>query len=176
MDVKFVDEESVIAYFQNLAKNHTELRHSIDKRKTFFFIVDKYDLSEFDQALRSELSHYPALLLDGIEGSLNDNGSANYTDEIIISFSILDKAKGKEAIRAARKKAKQIGMQFITRMRIDSNAGKFLVADSNVRFRIYNVNYEPIGRIDPDLYGYIFSFKIDCPFSFAPTNAIWGDL
>lgn len=172
MSVKFVEEDAIQDYFENLAKAHKEIAHS-NERKAFHFIADKYDLDEFDKAIKSCVK-FPSLLLDSIEGSLDDNDSANYTDQINFAFSILIKAKGRLEIREARKKAKRIGLEIITRMRADKNKGK-LFNNPLINMQIKS-NYEPIGKIDPDLFGYIFTVSIICPFSFSPNSTTWSDL
>lgn len=172
MSVNFVEEEKIQDYFENLAKVHKEIAHT-DEMKSFFVVTDKYDLDEIDKAVRS-YAKFPAVLLESIEGDLDDNGSANYTDAVNVTFSILLKGRGRQEIRNARNNAKRIGMEFLTRMRMDKNNGVLFgkpTADMQIK-----ASYQPIGKIDPDLYGFIFSVKIICPFSFSSNSATWSDL
>jgi len=155
-------------YLEAKAKQHPDIPHNPEQKKVAFYAVDDpYDLSEFDNALRN-FSAFPAMIAEQNEGELNDNQSANYTDTIEGAFMIVDERRNREAIRAVRNRCWEIGKAILVQMRKDArpDGSGGIMPGRLVHFRIDGVGYAPVGPMATKYYGYVFSFRFACPFSF----------
>ncbi|HWK58742.1 MAG TPA: hypothetical protein VNQ80_15470 [Parapedobacter sp.] len=152
-------------FLEAKAVQHADIPHDpANKKVAFYGLDDPYDLEEFDQALRN-FAAFPAMLAELNEGELDDNDSANYTDTMMGGFMIVDKRRGKEPTRDVRHRCREIGKAIITQIRKDSRAGVVKPGEI-VHMRINNVSYTPVGPLASQYYGYLFTFRFICPFSF----------
>ena len=172
-------EADLKQYFDKLATQSVDIKHDpAAKKKSFFYIDNPFDLQAIENALRNTIQ-VPALLLDVPEIKPDSNGSTNYTVSMDCTFSIVTKAKGTDAIEAARTQCYQIGMKFLSTMHADSRKGT-MIPGKRAYFRINedqcNVGLSPIGPMAIDFYGWLFSFRIVCPFSITVNSGDWQDL
>lgn len=167
-------EASYIAYFKNLATKSTDIAHVETTLKKSFFVVDNpFDLTEVDNALRSGIK-LPAMLLDIPKFTPSGNGGANYTNTVEGTFVILQKAS-KGNLSSVRDECLQIGLKFLYRMHYDYKE-QMIEAGRPVFFKMEDTDVEPVGPIAVEHYGYIFTFRFICPFSFSVSGASWTDL
>ena len=165
-----------IAYFENLAIQSKVLNHDplpANKKQSFFYISDPYTTTSLDNALRNRVQ-YPVMLLDAPSGVLDNNEGANYTNTLQGQFRIVGKTD-KDNIDQVQDACFKFGFDILTRMRHDSRLHQ-IMPNKPISFQIEDVPYEPIGPISLVHYGYVFSFRFICPFSFSVTSASWRDI
>lgn len=156
-----MDPNEIITYLEQKAAQF--LGHEIGGTRCQFFVIDNpYELSEFDDALRNTV-RVPAMLVEGEDGVISGNQSANNTDTMNFSFMILDKRNGRESIRDVRNRCKAWGVQVITQIRKERISG--IVAGKVVTFDL-NCPYSPVGPINTDCWGYHFSLQFIVPITF----------
>lgn len=156
-----MDPNEIIDYLEKKAEQF--LGHQIGGSRCQFFVIDNpYDLGEFEDALRNTV-RVPAMLVEGEDGVISGNQSANNTDTLNFSFMILDKRKGRESIRDVRNRCKAWGVQVITQIRKERISG--IVANKVVTFEL-NCPYSPVGPINVDYFGYHFSIQFIVPITF----------
>lgn len=157
--------DDFFGYLEAKAVQHPDIPHDPENKKIAFHAIDDpYDLDEFDTSLRN-FAAFPAMLAELSEGELDDNDSTNYTDTMNGGFMIVDKRRGKEPLRAVMHRCREIGKTIIIQMRRDARAGTVKPGEL-VHFRIVGVPYTPVGPMANDYYGYLFTFRFICPFSF----------
>ncbi|SEM66499.1 hypothetical protein SAMN05192574_101391 [Mucilaginibacter gossypiicola] len=173
-----ITEAQYIAYFTGLAQKHNQIRHGVDGRTAFFFIPVDMDLKEIDNAIRATKAT-PMMALDSMNGTFSDNnGTQSHLQTISGQFTILDKAdpREQEDIRGVQDKCLAIGLQVCARMH---NELKGNPANPNLaggaRFVIHNVQYDPVGPMAGNHYGYTFRYTITCPFGFTVDSGNWLD-
>lgn len=156
-------------YLESKAIQNPSINHIEANGKKFFYVIDDpYELSEFDNALRSELKSFPAMILEFGEGMLDDNNANNYTDTMRGSFMIVDKydnKKGTERPRQIRTRCLEIAKQILIQIRKDRTS-QTIEPGKHINFRIDNVPYTPVGPMAIQYYGYMVSFEFICPFTF----------
>lgn len=167
-----MSEQDYINYFETLCLQSKDINHLNEGRKSFFYVDDPYDMDELDNALRNSLQ-YPAFILE-VPTGMFDAHATNYTDTPNCSFSIITKAKTLYEARVARNTCKEIGLKFLARMSEDSRYNQ-IIPNRIIHFRIEDINYESIGPMAADLYGYMFNFKFVCPLYFNVDAGIWRD-
>lgn len=172
-----ITEIPFIAYFENLATQHSLIQHNRNGRNAFFYVPAEYDLREIDNALRSGVAT-PLLMLDCPDGMINDNGAASHHDDMNVQITILEKTdSGKVSdIRLAREKCKPVGFQILQRMLIDKGRKKLIQADVTTHFQLNQVKYDPVGPIASIYYGYTFRVLLRCPFGFKVDDGTWLDI
>lgn len=154
----------ILQYLEHKVATSGSFTHDLtDNKKAFYVIDDPYNLSEFDEAIRS-MTTFPAMLVEQLQGQLDDNDSANYTDTIQIGMIIIDK-RAKETIRTVRNRCFHIGKSILTDIRKDVPQLN-IIPDKYVTMRIDNIPYTPVGPIADGYYGYIFQFEFIVPFTF----------
>ena len=167
-------EIEYINYFEALARKNVQLKHNPEQNwRSFFCIHNPYETAEFDQALRSSAAS-TVFLLDAPVGFLSDNGSMNYTQTSKLNYMIVAKAN-KERIRQVRNDCFQIGMDVLERIGADAKK-QMIIPGKSIYFDAENINYDVVGPINLDYYGYAFSFSLVCPFSFSSKTGAWTDI
>lgn len=159
-----IDQELFLNYLTLKAVQQGVLHDPENNKKAVHVIDDPYNLGEFDEALRNFAS-FPAMLLEEGGGGLDDNNSSNYTDTKDFSFMIIDKRNGTEAARAVRARCLAIGQKILVQIRKDCNAMQ-VVPGKYITMRLDDCPYVPVGPMDTKYYGYMFSLRFICPFSF----------
>lgn len=169
-----ITEEAYIAYFENLAARHLEINHVPGSTSAFFYIPVPMNLTEIDNAITSSKST-PLLALDALNGAFDSKQSASYLQTVQGQFFILDKVKvGNSAtIRDAQDKCLKIGMDILARMEVDTKGSAPIARGA--RFVYSNVQYNPVGPMASNHYGYTFRFTVTCPFGYTVNSAIWQD-
>lgn len=168
-------EQQYIDYFTSLAIQSKEINHTENGMVSFAYIEQAFDLDAFDEKLRSATSSRFFLLISE-EGSFSDNGSLNYTQAVDGEFLVVERTGNARTISQARNNSLLIGQNFLSRMRIDSSKRGQIVPGAAVHFRIDNVDYEKVGPLDDQWYGYLFRFRFTCPFGFTVDDATWRDI
>ena len=173
--MSLVTELQYLTYFKNLAVKHKQLTDGTGGQ-SFYYMPSQYDLTELDMAFRNLLKP-TCMVLEGLKGRLDDSGSKNYVQYIDGMFMILVKSDSSDVttIRASRDTALGIGLDIFARMRADFSSGALLGNPSVNFFAIHNANYQPVGPMEGNFYGYAFTFTITCPFGFTVSSASWLD-
>ncbi|MFD2163666.1 hypothetical protein ACFSJU_14750 [Paradesertivirga mongoliensis] len=169
-----MEEQQYIDYFENLCRQSLDINHEVDGKKAFFYLDNPDNTDEIDNAFRNQIQ-YPAFILDAPAGMVSGNGSANYTDSPVGSFTVLCQAKTPEEVRQARDRSKSIGISFLARMNKDARENK-IVAGKRINFVINDNAYEPMNFPAHQLYGYVFEFLFVCPFGFSSDSGTWRDI
>lgn len=158
--------DELFDYLEEKAVQSPDIPHDpANKKLAFHAVDDPYDLEEFDKALRN-FAVFPAMLAEHIDGELDDNNSANYTEDWNVGFMIVDRRNGKEAIRDVRARCMRIGRAIIVQMRKDGRPGRGSNPGVQRFFRIERVGFTPVGPMMTHYWGYLFTFRFICPFSF----------
>lgn len=139
------------------------LGHEIDGERCSFFVIDNpYDMGEFDKALRN-IVQVPAMLVDGPEGFVSGNSSANNTDSQSYVFMVIDKRDDSERVRDVRFRCRELGLSILTKIRKDRQIN--IVPGKIVHFEM-NSSYSPVGPISVKYYGYSFAVEFIIPITF----------
>lgn len=163
------------AYFDNLVAQSRRL-------KAFYFINDRYNLSAFDDAVKS-IGLTPALLLEQYDYEIADKGSRNFMKSLQGQFNILIKTtQGKQStIDDAHTTGEKIADVIIARMRRDFDGGYTVAPDDasmsgTVFFREIKAKVQAIGPISADYYGVGVIFTWENGFVEPVDNTEWNDL
>lgn len=117
-------EPEYIAYFENLATQHTALRHNpaVAGEAAFFLVADD-NMTELEVAVRNKLK-LPALLLDQYFDELDTNQDNNRL-RIEGGFSVICQIEvgNTASVRAARHQARLIARSILARVRKDLRPG-----------------------------------------------------
>jgi hypothetical protein len=151
-------------YFIKLATQNLDIAHT-ENDPAFFFIKDRFNLEEFDNAIRSA-GHTPAVLLENYSFDKEDSGSAkNYWKFLSCRFNVLAKAEvGNEAsIDEAQTYCESIAEEIIDKMREQLQDGmtfELTPGDKSPRifFPVQNIKGDFIGPISTDYYGVTVGF------------------
>lgn len=167
-----ITEEQYIEYYKTLAMLHKGIGHVPGKKDAFFFIPMQYDLSAIDTAIRNSKS-VPLLALDAQRGNFDDNSSDSFVQIIEGQFTVIDKAEvGNQAtIQQAQNKCLTIGLQLIAKMKQDARKRKLM--HEIVQFSVKDVQYDPVGPMQQNHYGYTFLFKLTCPLGLRVEPELW---
>lgn len=153
----------ILDYLEQKVSEHDLIHHDPGNgKKAYCVIDDPYDFSEFDDALRN-CSSFPAVLAELVNGHLDDNDSANYTNSVVASIMVLDRPRNGESTRDAKSRCFDIGIAILQSIRKDVPHG--IVAGKRMNFRI-NSNYQPVGPLDSKYWGYQFELSFMGSFSF----------
>jgi len=107
---------AIVAYFQQLATEHAEIRHS-QANKRFY----RCEIDELNTAIPS-VARFPALILEGYSFMIEDRGSDNPVKHRICAFMLLDKVSGQlnyDNLHETWDKLETIGDDIICRIRAD---------------------------------------------------------
>lgn len=153
-DRKFSD---MVAYFKQLATEHTAIAHS-DTEKHFF----RFELDEVLTGLPRGMN-YPAIVLEGYRFSLIDNKSDNVIKRRDGAFMLLDHIPDTgdhDHIHNVWGDLEEVGDDIIARIRHDKRNPLSPVRDFNVNSVEANLLSTEFGN----LYGIRFTFTMDASF------------
>jgi hypothetical protein len=128
MAAKFSD---LVAYFEQIASKHTEIRHSA-KDKHFY----RFELDEILTGLCSNIK-YPALILEGYDFNYSESNSDNIRKRRSGAFVLIDKVsdmKDFDRIHQVWDHMELIGEDILIKMRDDKSTGSVPV------LRDFNIN------------------------------------
>lgn len=168
-----IDEEQFVSYFENLAIRSKAINHTKDGGKSFFYIEEPDDTSQFDDALRNAVTS-PTFLLVADNGEFSDNNTENHTQEINGQFYVVAKITDRLNSRQARAFCLPIVVDFLARIKQDARKNEIL-ARKIISFRIDKIPYQKVGPINDKWYGYTVWFSFTCPFGFSVTSGSWRD-
>lgn len=145
------DINTYVEYFRTLAIEHKEIND--------FYMMD---INEPLDALRSTIK-YPALILTSLSGNFEASNLDNILDSVNGGFLIighLDQIDDFSGEMQLVSKMKQIGTDVIARMLYDHMKCELLAIKAIPGFNINSVNYEMLGPVFDNDFGFIFSFKL----------------
>ena len=155
-------------YFENLARRLKDIGHTPEQPK-----FCRFNIEEVLDGLATDLDlSTPVLLLESFEGHLNDNGGDQVFDGQDAAFLIMQDCDLTDFVaqNAIIDLAKRIGLKIIARLRKDARQrlpGALPVFDLN------KVNYQKVGPVFGNAYGYRFTFGWDEPISVVVNEADW---
>lgn len=153
--------KDVTEYIEKKVISLSEFPHSPNQgRSSFFVIANPYDFDEFDNALR-KIAAFPAVLCELVNGRISDNDSANHTNSIAISFMVLDKSKSAESHIELQSRCYELGLKLLNQIRKDGRAG--VIEGKSVTVDM-NSNYQPVGPLDSQYWGYQFDLTFTVSF------------
>lgn len=167
-----MNELDYIAYFENLARQHTAIQHSDDA--CHFLVISEYSKAELEDALSKKL-RLPALLLDQYMDDL-DTTHDNNLDRIEGGFTLLVKCQKGNLIdqRRARDEARQIARSIIKRIKKDLLPGGTLAAKCVRIDGEFKGDPAPFAPASSDGWGYGFSWILPTMVNVDPAD--WADL
>jgi len=158
-----------IAYFENLAKQHVDIRHT-DVEKHFF----RMESSEIINDQVSELN-WPAMVLETYDInylSRNTNNILKSHNGVFMVLMRPDSEQDYDSIHDIWEKCEKIGSDIIIRMYND----RFNVAEPVVKFDINSVEAHPVITDIDGSYGFRFSFSQLTRQSHINNTESWNDL
>lgn len=151
------DITSYIQYFEKLAKEHKDIRHS-STSKHFFMM----DINELLSAANST-AKYPAFVLLKLSGRAIDKKEDNRLIAIEGGFLVLDHCKKIDdfaAELAIFQKTFSISMQMIARIAHDQEQPVPYSSKAIPDFNPDSVRWEMIGPVFENHFGVIFRFPV----------------
>lgn len=155
LDTKFT---TLIQYFQTIAEQHIEIRHTKDFKHFF-----RFELDEVLSGISSKMN-YPALVLEGYSYRFTDNRSDNPIKKREGAFILLAHVKDPgdySLIHQTWDKLETIGDDIIARIRSERRKPLSPVRD----FNIESVEASLIATEFGNHYGIRYTFTIDTHFS-----------
>lgn len=155
----------IVAYFRQLAIDHTEINHTDDEKHFYRFEVDEV-LSGINGI------HYPALILEGYKFGFADQKSDNPVKKRHGAFILLDHVGDPgdyEKIHAKWDWLEEIGDDIIARIKADKRVPTSPVRD----FDLESVDGQLLATEMGNHYGIRFSFTIDCRYSWDVNPEKW---
>jgi len=152
------DITSYIQYFEKLAKEHKDIRHS-STSKHFFMM----DINELLSATNST-AKYPAIVLLKLSGKTVDKKEDNPLVTIEGGFLVLDHCKNIDDFAAELvifHKTYEIGMQMISRIIHDQRQPVPYSQKAITDFNPDSVRWEMIGPVFENHFGVIFRFPVN---------------
>ena len=156
------------AYFESLAKRLVDIGHTNARPK-----FCRFNIEEVIDGLATDLdTTTPVLLLESFEGRFFDNGSDQAFDEQAGAFLIMQQAGASDfaAQNAIIDRAKRIGRKMIARLRKDSRRQ---VPGALSQFDLSKVEYQKVGPVFDNCYGYRFTFSWEEPTALVVDEADW---
>jgi hypothetical protein len=166
MKGKFLE---LVAYFENLASQHTGIKHT-DSSKHFF----RFELEEFLTGMRSQIN-YPAFILEGYDFQFVDNGSDNVHKAINCAFMVIDKVEDSgdfDAIHQVWDRLEEICDEIIIRILDDKRQRN---VDVLSYFNILDVSGAPLTDMNLIHYGFRYEFKLSWPLVNDIDTGKWDD-
>ncbi len=160
------DIRSYIHYFQQLAQQHVDIRD--------FFIMD---INEPLNALKDTM-RYPALILSSPVGKMLAPNLDNTLDEISGGFLIIDHLESVDDFFGEMlmlQEMKQLGTDVISRMLHDHQKCELIALKAIPGFDINTVNYEMMGPVFDNDFGFLFTFKLISTIDIAYDASKWDE-
>ena len=151
------DITSYIQYFEKLAKEHKDIRHS-STAKHFFMM----DINELLSATNST-AKYPAIVLLKLSGKAVDKKEDNPLVAIEGGFLVLDHCKNIDDFASELlifQNTYEIGMQMISRIMHDQRQPVPYSQKALPDFNPDSVRWEMIGPVFENHFGVIFRFPV----------------
>ncbi len=138
-------EEFLEEYFEGVAVKVKPINHTLQK-PAFYRVKDKFDLGEFDEAVRNMKGNY-CLLLE--MGSGEFAGWDSPRDDVRIGMHVLKKTSEKfEDINAAKSEAKEILIRAIALIRKDCEDIGMYADDQAGPLKALNTIFDSAGKYD----------------------------
>lgn len=159
-------------YFEQLAIRNKLIAHdpTKDDQVAFFFLKDKYDLNEFDNAIKS-VGKTPAMLAENYFYDVEDNNSRNYFQYINGRFNIIDKADvgDQQSIDDVQTRCETIAQDIIAKMREELQEGADITipdvgTSKMVFFAMQKIKVDFVGPMSTSYYGVTVGFTWKVPF------------
>lgn len=164
MAAKFAD---LVTYFETIAAEHIELRHTAAKKHFY-----RFELDEVLTALCRDIN-YPALILEAYDFNFSDSHSDNIMKQRNGAFMIIDKISDSgnyTKIHELWDKIELIGDDILIRMRAD----KASRLEPAVRdFDISESHGQPLQVEELGQYGMRFTFSLKCPVNNEVDGTRW---
>jgi hypothetical protein len=169
-----ITEGQISDYFEALCIDSLEINHTLDGKKSYFFVDEPDNLDSFDEALRSSDAS-TVFLLVAEDGKFDDNNSENYVQETNIQAYVLARTGNDISSKDAKTVCLPIIQSFLAKMRIDSRKGVMINARL-LKFRIENISFQSVGPINEAWYGYTFWCTFYCPLAFKAKSGSWRSI
>lgn len=165
-------EAEYIAYFENLARQHSAIRHDPDADRRAFYVVHDDNLTELMQAIPNMA--LPALLLDQYYDEL-DSENDNNRLRVLGGVSIICKVEpgNTQSVRESRAEARRIVRSILNRVRKDCRFGGILAKQTMLMST--SMSGEPTGIMGGTATGWGYSFTLLMPTSTAVVAGDWLD-
>jgi hypothetical protein len=164
MGAKFAD---LVSYFEKIASEHIEIRHTAAKKHFY-----RFELDEVITALCTNIN-YPALILESYDFNYGDSQSDNIMKHRSGAFILIDRVPDQgdyNKIHEVWDNMEQIGDDILVRMRSD----KALRNEPAVRdFNISASEGMPFNVKSLGQYGVRFTFILKSPVNNEIDNSRW---
>lgn len=144
-------------YFQQLATQHVNIRHSATERH-FFRSIDHF-LNEDT----NNLANYPAVIMDSIEGQITGDHADGKIDMMRTGILFIQKVTDVDndaQIDEAQVSMKALAFSFVAKMESDA----FACQESNLKilqeFSALAVSYKYYGPVFDQCFGVLLSFPL----------------
>jgi hypothetical protein len=151
MAAEFAD---LVSYFERLAREHTEIRHSATEKHFY-----RFELEELLVGMITKIK-YPALVLEGYDFMYQDSGSDNVSKKRNGAFMLLTHVSDPldfNGIALAIDRLERIGEDILIKMRADKASRAVPVLRG---FNIYESDGLMLRVSQTGQYGLRFSFSL----------------
>jgi len=149
--------EEFYGYFEDLTSRNKKILHDADTRPAFFRSID-----EFLEAQGNNKVHYPAVVMDNIEGRLAGGTVDGAVDEVDTGILFVEQVKKQNdfALQAqAHDHMKALAMAFIKRMNRDVELCEPRASKILQGFNPLTVKYKLYGPFFDNCFGVHIGFK-----------------
>ncbi|MBC6698089.1 hypothetical protein [Hymenobacter sp. BT190] len=156
--------DDIEEYFELMATKLKEIRHTPALPR---FV--RFNIEEVLKGLRHNLNMTSyCLLLEAPEGVIDDNQADQFWDNQVVSYMVLRQVELNDfaAERATVAEARKIGVKILTRILSDERFGEVNLAEDPVE-------YEKVGPVFNNAFGYRISFTAKDPISLAYKSSDW---
>jgi hypothetical protein len=164
MAAKFSD---LVTYFQSIAEEHIELRHTATAKHFYRF--------ELDEVLSGMCSNikYPALILEGYDFNYSESNSDNIRKKRSGAFILIDRAsdpKDYNRIHEIWDEMEEIGEDILIKMKADKESRLVPVLRD---FNINECDGVPLSVLQLGQHGVRFTFNLSSPVNNIIDSSKW---
>jgi hypothetical protein len=159
----------IIAYFESLAENHTDIAHT--ESEAHFF---RFELDDVFTSLGKNI-HFPALILEGYDFNFTDPASDNLMKQRNSAFIVLKHCSDENdhnTINQIYDDCEEIGDEILVRILDDKRSR---TVDIVKYFDITHTEGNMIANIAQGYYGVRYMFSVAAPRSNDIDTDKWSD-
>lgn len=159
-----MDSDRLEEYFEDLATRYAPIGHTPEAPRYVCLNIEEI-LS--DNVRNLDLSHY-CLMLENPAGKLEDNGGDGYFEKLEIAFMLLRQCQVSNFAeeRLIKAEARKHATQLLIKI---AEEGEFC------DFSLNSVEFEKVGPVFNNCYGYRYTFEASSPLLLQPNPADWNE-
>lgn len=163
-----------VAYFEQLAREHKDIRHSETARH--FFVMD---INEVLGAMADSSIQYPAVILNALSARIAGSSLDNTNEQINGGFLVIDHCQqidNYESMVEAMANSHRIGLEFLQRIHYEIMKCEPLALKALPEWNIWNVATKMWGPVFDNDYGWHFEFPVVRPIELIFNPEKWDKI